>query len=155
MGACWVDWGAAGVNVAWRRLGTAVTGHLPITVTLQGCQQKPSLLFQLGRCLISPVFLNTLGGIQRTSWALEKQNILSAPLVTFLFSSFFKNFVYFIYFIFGCIGSSLLHVGFSLVAASRGYSSLQCTGFSFWWLLLFRSTGSRHVGFSSCGTRAQ
>ena len=43
----------------------------------------------------------------------------------------------------------------SLVAASRGYSSLWCTGFSLRWLLLLRSTGSRHPGFSSCGTRAQ
>ena len=41
----------------------------------------------------------------------------------------------------------------SLVAVSRGYSSLWCTGFSLRWLLL-RSTGSRHVGFSSCSTRA-
>ena len=32
--------------------------------------------------------------------------------------------------------------GLSLVAANRGYSSLWCTG-------------SRHAGFSSCGTRAQ
>ena len=43
----------------------------------------------------------------------------------------------------------------SLVAASGGYSSLQCTGFSFQWLLLLRSTGSRRAGFSSCGTQAQ
>ena len=42
----------------------------------------------------------------------------------------------------------------SLVAASGGYSSLQCVGFSLWWLLLLQSTGSRRVGFSSCGTRA-
>ena len=33
--------------------------------------------------------------------------------------------------------------GLSLVAASRGYSSLRCTGFSLWWLLLLQSTGSR------------
>ena len=33
--------------------------------------------------------------------------------------------------------------GLSLVAASRGYSSLQCVGFSLRWLLLWRSTGSR------------
>ena len=46
-------------------------------------------------------------------------------------------------------------VRLSLVAASRGYSSLQCEGFSLWWLLLLRSTGSRRTGFSSCGTRAQ
>ena len=44
--------------------------------------------------------------------------------------------------------------GLSLVAVSGGYSSLWCTGFSLRWLLLQRSTGSRHVGFSSCGTRA-
>ena len=57
-------------------------------------------------------------------------------------------------FIFGCVGSSLLRTGFSLVVASRGYSSLRCVGFSSRWLLLLRSTGSRHVGFSSCGTWA-
>ena len=45
--------------------------------------------------------------------------------------------------------------GLSLVAASGGYSSLWCAGFSLLWLLLLRSTGSRHVGFSSCGTWAQ
>ena len=55
----------------------------------------------------------------------------------------------------------------SLVAASRGYSPLQCTGFSLRgllllrstgpplrWLLLLRSTGSRHAGLSNCGLRA-
>ena len=36
--------------------------------------------------------------------------------------------------------------GFSLVAESSGYSSLQCTGFSLWWLLLLRSVGSRACG---------
>ena len=55
---------------------------------------------------------------------------------------------------FGCVGSSLLHVGFSLVAVSGGYSSLRCAGFSLQWLLLLRSTGSRRTGFSSCGSRA-
>ena len=44
--------------------------------------------------------------------------------------------------------------GLSLVVASRGYSSLRCTGFSLRWLLLLRSTGSRCAGFSSCGSRA-
>ena len=42
----------------------------------------------------------------------------------------------------------------SLVAMSRGYSLFQCVGFSLRWLLLLRSTGSRHAGFSSCGTQA-
>ena len=56
---------------------------------------------------------------------------------------------------FGCVESSLLRVGFSLVEASRGYSSSWCAGFSLQWLLLLQSTGSRHTGFSSCGARAQ
>ena len=42
----------------------------------------------------------------------------------------------------------------SLVAASGGYSLLQCVGFSLRWLLLLRSTGSRRVGFSSRGSGA-
>ena len=42
----------------------------------------------------------------------------------------------------------------SLVVASGGYSFLRCTGFSLRWLLLLRSSGSRCVGFGSCGSRA-
>ena len=42
----------------------------------------------------------------------------------------------------------------SLVAASGGYSSLQCAGFSLRWLLLLWSMGSRCTGFSSFGSRA-
>ena len=64
--------------------------------------------------------------------------------------------------------------GLSLVAASGGYSSLRCTGFSQRWLFLLQSTGSRCEGsvvvahrlqstgsvavargLSSCGARAQ
>ena len=45
--------------------------------------------------------------------------------------------------------------GLSLVAVSGVYSSLWCVGFSLRWLLLLRSTGSRHAGSSSCGTWAQ
>ena len=44
--------------------------------------------------------------------------------------------------------------GLSLIVASGGYSSLRCAGFSLRWLLLLRSTGSRHAGFSSCGSWA-
>ena len=44
--------------------------------------------------------------------------------------------------------------GLSLVAVSGGYSSLRCTDFSLQWLLLLQSTGSRHAGFSSCGSWA-
>ena len=45
--------------------------------------------------------------------------------------------------------------GLSLVAASGGYSLLWCTGFSVQWLHPLPSMGYRHMGFSSCGTRAQ
>ena len=45
--------------------------------------------------------------------------------------------------------------GLSLVAASGGQSSFWCAGFSLWWLLLLRSTGSRCVGLSCCGVWAQ
>ena len=43
--------------------------------------------------------------------------------------SFIYLFFIIYYFIFGCVGSSLLCVGFSLVAESGGYSSLRCAGF--------------------------
>ena len=36
--------------------------------------------------------------------------------------------------------------GLSLAVVSGGYSSLWCTGFSLRWLLLLRSTGSKHAG---------
>ena len=42
----------------------------------------------------------------------------------------------------------------SLVAVSRGYSSLRCAGFLLQWPLLLQSTGSRHTGFGSCDSRA-
>ena len=45
--------------------------------------------------------------------------------------------------------------GFSPAASSGGYSLLRCTGFSLWWLLSLRNTGSRRAGFSSCSTRPQ
>ena len=43
----------------------------------------------------------------------------------------------------------------SLVVASGGYSSLWYVGFSLWWLFLWQSTGSRHVGFGNYSTQAQ
>ena len=50
-------------------------------------------------------------------------------ILFYLFLIFKINIFYFIYFfICGCVGSSLLRVGFSLVAASGGYSLLRCAG---------------------------
>ena len=66
------------------------------------------------------------------------------------FNLFFKNLFYF----WLCWVFVAAH-GLSLVAASEGYSSLRCAGFSLQWLLLLQSTRSRRAGFSSCGTRAQ
>ena len=43
--------------------------------------------------------------------------------------------------------------GLSLIAASGGYSLLQCMGL-LRWLVLLQRTGSRHMGFSSCSTQA-
>ena len=43
--------------------------------------------------------------------------------------------------------------GLSLVAASRGYSSFQCPGFSLQWLLLLQSIGPRACGLSSSGSQ--
>ena len=86
---------------------------------------------------------------------LDNSNITHLPQsrrsVSLFF--FFLNFIYL--FIFGCVGSSLLREGFSLVAVSGGYSSLHCIGLSLRWLLLLQSTGPRHMGFNSCGTGAQ
>ena len=45
--------------------------------------------------------------------------------------------------------------GLSLVAASRGYSSLRYAGFLLRWLLLSRSAGCWRAGFSSCSMWAQ
>ena len=57
-------------------------------------------------------------------------------------------------FIFGCVGSSLLHAGFLWLRRAGATLLLRCADFSLLWLLLLRSTGSRHAGFSSCGLRA-
>ena len=64
----------------------------------------------------------------------------------------FNLFIYLIYFWLRWVFVAVRRL--SLVVASGGYSSLQCVGFSLQWLLLLRSTGSRSVGFSSCGTWA-
>ena len=69
------------------------------------------------------------------------------------FFLFLKKFFLFIYFWLHWV--FIAAHGLSLVAASGGYSSLQCTGFSLRWLLLLQSTSSRHAGFSSCGAWAR
>ena len=53
--------------------------------------------------------------------------------------NFFIDFIYL--FIYWLLWVFVAAHGLSLVAASGGYSSLQCAGFSLWWLLLLQSTG--------------
>ena len=76
---------------------------------------------------------------------------IPSPLISFFFFPETSPLIYL--FIYGCVGSLLR--GLSLVAVSGGYASLRCAGFSLQWLLLLRSTSSRRVGFSGCGTWAQ
>ena len=53
---------------------------------------------------------------------------------------FIYLFIYWLHWVFVAVR------GLSLVAVSGGYSLLRCAGFSLRWLLLLRSTGSRHAG---------
>ena len=77
---------------------------------------------------------------------------MSLRIGTCLFSFYKTLFIYF-YFRLCCV--FVVACGLSLAAASGGYSSFWCAGFSLQWLLLLRSMGSRHTGFSSCSTRAK
>ena len=69
-------------------------------------------------------------------------------LLGFFFFFFNFGFIYlFIYlFIYGCVGSSFLVRGLSLVVARGGHSSSWCAGLSLSRPLFLRSTGSRCAG---------
>ena len=76
-------------------------------------------------------------------------NVHSSTIYLLFFLTLFILFIYFwLHWVF------ISACGLSLVAASGGYSSLRCTCFSLRWLLLLWSTGSRHAGFSNCGSQA-
>ena len=62
------------------------------------------------------------------------------PQRSYSLLSLFFNFILFYLFIFGALG---------LGCCTRAFSSC-----GEWWLLLLQSMGSRHAGFSSCGSRA-
>ena len=76
---------------------------------------------------------------EKTAGSFIKDCILGKEYWNFKMKNllFYFNLIFFSFFFFGCVGSSLLRVGFSL----RG-------------LLLLWSTGSRRAGFSSCGSQA-
>ena len=66
---------------------------------------------------------------------------LMAGLAFLFFFLSLKNFFFNLFFIFGCVVSSLLCAGFSLVAVSGDYSSLRCADFSLRWLLFVAEHG--------------
>ena len=85
---------------------------------------------------------------------IEFVKVIWASFVSYWRNLFFYIHLFIFYFYFWLCWVFVAMRGLPLVAASRGYSSLRCAGFSLQWLLLLRSMGSRSVGFSSCGTRA-
>ena len=76
--------------------------------------------------------------------------------VTVIMHACFLKFIYLIYLFLAALGLCCCAWAFSSCGeVSGGYSSLHCMGFSLLWLLFVAEQGSRHVGFSSCGTWAQ
>ena len=71
----------------------------------------------------------------------------------FLSFFFFLIFIYFFYF-WLCWVFAAAH-GLSSGCGERGLLFVVVHGLLMQWLLLLRSTGSRRIGFSSCGTWAQ
>ena len=67
---------------------------------------------------------------------------------------FFLIYLFIYLFIFGCIGSLLLHAGFLQLRQAGATLRCSCVSFSSRWLLLLWSMGSRHTGFSTCGSQA-
>ena len=95
-------------------------------------------------------FGDSISYISRLKLSHSSLMLCSFFLQSFFFINLFYIFIYFwLHWVF------IAACGLSLVVASRGYSLLQCAGFSLWWLLLLQSMGSRHAGFSSCGMWAQ
>ena len=97
-----------------------------------------------------PSQLLTIGCTLKSHFLCKCSEALT-PLSLFFYFLFYLNL--FIYFWLRWV--FIVTLGLSLVEASRGYSSLQCTGFSLQWLLLLWSPGSRRACFRSCGTRVQ
>ena len=100
-------------------------------------EQKPSLLFCHGRMLHLPERLMFWG--------------YSSCFFNYLL---FKKIIYAFFFFFAVLGLCYRAWAFSSWG-EQGLLSLQCAGFLLWWLLLLRSTGSRHVGLRSCSRWAQ
>ena len=133
-----------------------------------GCWKTLALAWREGRTTGTLVCSHeALLGPQRT-WTVASEYVaIWLPARSFSFPNllswfyflvpkhpFLKKFIYFIYLFWLCWVFVAAH-RLSLATGSRGYSSLRCEAFSLQWLLLLWSRGSRRVGFSSCGMRAQ
>ena len=81
-------------------------------------------------------------------------NISQDPSVKLCGLSFFFFKLINYLFIFGCVGSSLLRMGFLQLWRAGAILCCGAAGFSLRWLLLLQSTGSRRTRFSSCVLRA-
>ena len=117
-----------------------------------------SVIFnKTGKCLamIIQTFLLSSFGDSISYISRLKLSHSSLMLCSFFLQSFFFINLFYIFIYFWLHWVFIAACGLSLVVASRGYSLLQCAGFSLWWLLLLQSMGSRHAGFSSCGMWAQ
>ena len=144
----------------WGPLFIAVRGPLTIAASLVAEQRLQTL--KLSSCgsraqLLRGMWDLPRPGLEPVSPALAGRFSTTVPPgkpYFFFFNIFFKKINLFIYFIF-LRWVFVAACGLSLVAASGGYSSLWCAGFSLRWLLSLWSTGFGRVGFSSYGTWAQ
>ena len=130
----------AGLSLSWPLFAE----HRLQTRRLSNCGSRAQLLhgmWDLPRPGLEPVSPALAGGFSTTAPPGKP-------------SKFFIN-LFIFYFCFWLHRVFVAARGLSLVAASGGYSSLRCVGFSLRWLLLLQSMGSRRTGFSSCGMWAQ
>ena len=101
-------------------------------------------------------------GIFQMAYLIKKSK--QCIFMSFYITPFHPPWLLFIYFIYSFLAVLGLHCCawvFPSCCGERGYSSLRCTGFSLWWLLLLWSMGSGHAvfrviarGLSSCGSWA-
>ena len=100
-------------------------------------------------------YLDGEGCLEKRTWGITKVTVPSGatyfrfdvPLLYSLYTHTY-NFVY-LFLAVLCLWCCTLAF---LSVVSGGYSSLQCTGFSLWWLLLLQNTGSRVLLVSSCSS---
>ena len=147
------DWGTSLV-AQWLRVCTSNAGGTGLILG-QGtksqyamwCSQKIKKKKKKKGCEI--------GSLVSVEWSLSSilpscaLLIFQSVICCFLLNKFKK---YLFIFIFDYTGSSFLYMGF-LWLWWEGLLS-QSVGFWLWWLLSLQSTGSRRMGFNSCGSWA-